>query len=78
MTDEAGLCLKSGGRPVRDAMFIERAPLPMPRSVRSEILRICRPGGAGYFYTALAINIARLTARLLKQSYEAAGIVGLL
>ena len=27
------------------------------------MLTICRPGGAGYFYTALAINIARLTAR---------------
>ena len=32
------------------------------------MLTIFRHGGAGYFYTALAINIARLTARLLRQS----------
>jgi len=28
------------------------------------MLRICRPAGAGCFYTQVAINIARLTARL--------------
>ena len=32
------------------------------------MLTICRPGGAEYFYTVLAINIPRLTARLLRQS----------
>ena len=36
----------AGGRPVRDAMFIEQ----IPRSVRSAMLTICRPGGVGYFY----------------------------